>query len=968
LQRLAKPWNRLRAVSVFRDQSDLALTPGLGSTISAALDGSRYFILLACPESATSTWVNREVAHWCDTKGTDHLLLVVTGGELAWDARVGEFSADSTAVPDALRERYAEEPLYLDLRWARDTPELSLRLSRFRAAIAQIAAPIRGLAPEELEGEDIRLHRRARALARAAIATVAVLAIVATVAAVLAVGNARRADRRAREALGRQLGLAALDLPAGDVDQAFLLSLVAADLQDDDDGDRFQASRALVGRYSRLEALLHPAAPDDADTGTGISFRGVAIAPDGRIVASAWSPDGSVELLSWTDDGRTHPAAVALPAGYSPSVAFAGASGRIVIGSIGGRVATVDGDAISPVGDDVVALDLTADRALVAADRGGLELVDVDRATSVGGPITGSIARPLTDLSNGRAVIAGAGTIALVDAVDGGVLASVDTTPALVAVAVGPSDATAVLGAAADGTLRIWQRDATALVAVDTVATIDQIGWPRRLAPSPDGRRVLVMGEAGTALVDLTNGTAESVDVGAAGLVAIDPSGRFAAIGGARLTVWDLVNGQRAFAVPEPANAMAWSGRCDADIACKLVTAGESLDVWDPSAGRRVQLADQTNAQAVAISGDGSTVVTAGWGATVARWALVAPIDDSGRSALAPVGSLTAVDVSSGALARYDGASTVDVAGDGSTASVITGPITALDLVAGGTQLLVDGVDGVGGLRLLAVDGGAEVDLDDRCSGDRYAVSPRGAYLVTHQSTTGATVVCDTSTGQMLAGATSAGVAEPQAALAVDDDGDVAVGGGDGFVEFYRVEGGRFATGIAVDVRLGGENVAVTSLALRDGTIAAGIRPAGGRTAVARVLVWDADGGGTPVQFDTDHRDVAAVGLLGSSADLVVVAGTDGARTTATLQVWEADTRRRLGRALGGLAGDVVMLGGDTSAVVGVDAGGRAFTWSLDGDPTAEICAIVGRSLRTDEWESVAGGALRAEPFSSVCE
>jgi hypothetical protein len=110
------------------------------------------------------------------------------------------------------------------------------------------------------------------------------------------------------------------------------------------------------------------------------------------------------------------------------------------------------------------------------------------------------------------------------------------------------------------------------------------------------------------------------------------------------------------------------------------------------------------------------------------------------------------------------------------------------------------------------------------------------------------------------------------------------------------------------------------------------------------------------------------VGLLGPSADLVVVAGTDGARTTATLQVWEADTRRRLGRALGGLAGDVVMLGGDASAVVGVDAEGRAFTWSLDADPTAEICAIVGRPLRTDEWESVAGGALRAEPYSSVCE
>ncbi len=150
---------------MFRDQSDLALTPGLWSTISTALDESRFFILLACPESAASIWVNREVAHWCDTKGTDHLLVVVTGGELAWDSDAGDFTEGSTAVPAALRNRFTEEPLYLDLRWARESPELSLRLSGFRAAIAQIASPIRGLPPDELEGEDIRLHRRARLLA-----------------------------------------------------------------------------------------------------------------------------------------------------------------------------------------------------------------------------------------------------------------------------------------------------------------------------------------------------------------------------------------------------------------------------------------------------------------------------------------------------------------------------------------------------------------------------------------------------------------------------------------------------------------------------------------------------------------------------------------------------------------------------------------------------------------------------------
>ncbi|HEY8093899.1 MAG TPA: toll/interleukin-1 receptor domain-containing protein, partial [Acidimicrobiales bacterium] len=125
LERLARPWYRLRAISVFRDQSDLALTPHLWSTIAATLAESRFLIVLASPESAASPWVNKEVAHWCETRGTEQLLVVVTGGEIGWDDETGDFAADSTAVPPALRDRFAEEPLYHDLRWARGAPELS---------------------------------------------------------------------------------------------------------------------------------------------------------------------------------------------------------------------------------------------------------------------------------------------------------------------------------------------------------------------------------------------------------------------------------------------------------------------------------------------------------------------------------------------------------------------------------------------------------------------------------------------------------------------------------------------------------------------------------------------------------------------------------------------------------------------------------------------------------------------------
>ena len=52
LQRLARPWNRVRAMSVFRDESDLSLSPHMWPSIQQHLDESRFLIILACPESA----------------------------------------------------------------------------------------------------------------------------------------------------------------------------------------------------------------------------------------------------------------------------------------------------------------------------------------------------------------------------------------------------------------------------------------------------------------------------------------------------------------------------------------------------------------------------------------------------------------------------------------------------------------------------------------------------------------------------------------------------------------------------------------------------------------------------------------------------------------------------------------------------------------------------------------------------
>ncbi len=202
LQLLAKPWNSRRALRIFRDETGLSTNPHLWSSIEQALDESEWFVLLASEEAAQSEWVNKEITHWLATKPADHILPVVTDGTWDWDPVKGGFTAQSSAVPAALHGALRDEPRHLDLRWARGQIDLDLRNSRFRSAVADLAAPMHGIAKDELEGEDIRQHRRARRLARSAVGALVLLVAILALVSVFAV--AQRNSARDATAVAHQ--------------------------------------------------------------------------------------------------------------------------------------------------------------------------------------------------------------------------------------------------------------------------------------------------------------------------------------------------------------------------------------------------------------------------------------------------------------------------------------------------------------------------------------------------------------------------------------------------------------------------------------------------------------------------------------------------------------------------------------------------------------------------------------------
>ena len=257
LQRLARPWNSARALKIFRDDTGLSVNPHLWSSIQEALEHSRYFVLMASPDAARSEWVNREIESWLSEMPGDRILPVLTDGDLVWDEARNDFDrAASTGVPPALFGRLTEEPRYLDLRWARDNTQLTIRNARFRDAIADLAAPMHGVSKDELQSEDVRQYRRRIHLARAAGALVAILAIVAVVAAIFALQSASDPHAQTQVARSRQLAAGAISVLGTRPDTSLLL---AAEAERVDDNDATARDAAARGRGPAGRAAPHPA-------------------------------------------------------------------------------------------------------------------------------------------------------------------------------------------------------------------------------------------------------------------------------------------------------------------------------------------------------------------------------------------------------------------------------------------------------------------------------------------------------------------------------------------------------------------------------------------------------------------------------------------------------------------------------------------------------------------------------------
>lgn len=206
LHNFAKPWYRLRSIRVFRDKTSLAANPALWPSIESALNESEYFLLLASPQAVQSPWVEREIEWWLENRSIERMLILLTDGELVWNGTTNDYDWErTTALPVSLRSRFKDEPLHVDLRWTKAVNNLSIRHPQFRGAVLDIAAPLFGKAKDELDGEDVRRHRKNKRWAWSAAAALLIATMFACLGAYAAFKKKQEAELQGNIAFSRQL-------------------------------------------------------------------------------------------------------------------------------------------------------------------------------------------------------------------------------------------------------------------------------------------------------------------------------------------------------------------------------------------------------------------------------------------------------------------------------------------------------------------------------------------------------------------------------------------------------------------------------------------------------------------------------------------------------------------------------------------------------------------------------------------
>lgn len=176
IQTIGRPWYQLRRnLNVFRDETNLNVTPELWTKITEALDNSKYFILFASPLAAQSKWVLDEISYWLNKKddtgkplSLDTIIIVQAQGDIEWDDTGNDFDWSKTnCLPrEIVSLKFLKTPYWIDLRsYVKESEKgktIDHKSAGFTTAMTKIIGAITKVDPWKIESNELKAQRNSK--------------------------------------------------------------------------------------------------------------------------------------------------------------------------------------------------------------------------------------------------------------------------------------------------------------------------------------------------------------------------------------------------------------------------------------------------------------------------------------------------------------------------------------------------------------------------------------------------------------------------------------------------------------------------------------------------------------------------------------------------------------------------------------------------------------------------------------